>query len=415
MDLKGVKPMHRMLIVDDEPIVRKGLKETIDWSKENIEITHTAKHGGEALEIVKNHAIDLVITDIRMPIMDGVEFIQAVKALGLDLNIVVLSGYKDFEYAKTSLESGAFTYLLKPIDNQELIDKVKEARDALEASREKTSFQKTATEDLGKLREFFIIDALKGRIETSDHYRHKSQQYGLPVIEEGTLVYVQNEVALSDPSDALDKFREALIEEKHLKEPPSYYAKMNPDTFVYVHGITDKKKVQTAYEHALFRYESSEGETFLIGLSTFSSFEGLAEAYQLAKTRAQGKPYPYLNHIVSDETHATLKPQVREALEYIAKHYDENITVKTVSEALYVSDSYLMHAFKDNLNRTFNEYLTTYRLKKAKELLLNSHYHVYEIADKVGYGDVKYFSQVFKKHTGMSPREYTKAHKYETS
>jgi len=403
--------MYKMLIVDDEPLVRKGLSTTIDWNAYDIEITHQAKHGGEALEIIKHHPIDLVVTDIRMPVLDGVEFIQAIKALGVDLNVIVLSGYKNFEYAKTSLESGAFSYLLKPIDNQELIDKVVEARNDLKTHRSKEAFQKTATEDLSKLKKLFVRDVLYAQITDEETYQQKSEQYGVPTIESGTLVYVEIEHITSETNNNLETLHQVLESSQLFKEIAYYDIYMDAHKKAYVHECEDISHVEDPYKDALDIFEKKSNETFLVGICGFNAFNEISKAYTTASKRAHGNPFPYLNHIVSSDDFAMFKPQVKEALQYVAKHYSENITVKTVAEALYVSESYLMHAFKDTLNRTFNEYLTTYRLKKAKDLLVKSHYHVYEIADRVGYGDVKYFSQVFKKHTGMSPREYTKMYK----
>ncbi len=399
--------MYKMLIVDDEYIVRKGIKETIDWERYNVTITHEAKHGQEALDIIKHHAIDIVITDIRMPIMDGVTLIKELSHLTDDLGIVVLSGYQDFEYAKHALENGAFSYLLKPIANQELIDKVLDVINHLKIQREKESLVETIQEDIPNIKRQLIYEVLEGRVDTATFIK-KATSYKLPVIHQGVVIYMQDEV--KDNQGASQFY--ACVIEALTAENVTYYYYHDQDTYSVIVQTDTLKAVQTILESALKRYQQVHIEPLYIGVSNlFTEISGIKEAYESAQENALKKPYPLINMVMSPLDDLTLKPQLKSCLMYISQHYHENITVKTVADHLYVSESYLMHAFKNQLNKTFNEYLTAYRLNKAKELLLTSHYHIYEVATKVGYGDVKYFSQVFRKHLGMTPSDYVKQFK----
>jgi len=399
--------MHNMLIVDDEYLVREGIRKTIDWEEHNIVITHEAKHGKEALEVVKNHPIDIIISDIRMPVMDGLELIRQLADLDADLVVVVLSGYKDFEYAKGSLESGAFSYLLKPIDNEELVNTVKKAAQTLEARRQKADFDETIASELTTLKDKFLIDTLEGRTDLYA-YRKKCRMYDLPPIESGFIAHITKESGGPDDSDVLERFHailETILEDARITR----YSVKTDRAGIFVHENGTYEQIETCYKEAISAYEQERNETLDIGLSAFfPSFSYLNKRYLEAMSNAKNKPFPLLNQVSGPNQALDVKPQVKEALIHISRHYHENITVKNVAEALYVSESYLMHAFKDNLGYTFNEYLTAYRLMKAKELLLNTNHHVYEIATMVGYGDVKYFSQVFRKHTGMTPSEFTR-------
>ena len=109
-----------LVLVDDEPIILKGLLETYDWGNMGFRVVGAARDGEEALEMLKEKKPDLVLTDVRMKKMSGLTLIERAKELELKTNFVVISAYRDFEYAKKACENGALSYLVKPIDDGEL-------------------------------------------------------------------------------------------------------------------------------------------------------------------------------------------------------------------------------------------------------------------------------------------------------
>src|SRR5689334_10325683 len=113
-----------MLIVDDEYLVRKGISETIEWTEYGIKIIGEACDGEQGLEMAMDYMPDIILTDIHMPFMNGLEFMSKLRERGSNSNIIVLSGYEEFSYVRTALQYGVIDYLLKPIDNQQLIDTV---------------------------------------------------------------------------------------------------------------------------------------------------------------------------------------------------------------------------------------------------------------------------------------------------
>ena len=113
--------MYRVIIVDDEPVIRRGLRETIEWDALGLEIAGEAADGTEALEMIREIRPEILITDIRMPEMDGIQLIREVRELDMNVKITILSGYSDYDYLKAAIRLGVDNYLLKPIDNDELI------------------------------------------------------------------------------------------------------------------------------------------------------------------------------------------------------------------------------------------------------------------------------------------------------
>ena len=113
--------MYRVIIADDEPVIRRGLRETIEWDALGLEVAGEAADGAEALKLVREIRPEILITDIRMPEMDGIQLIREVRELDMNVKITILSGYSDYDYLKAAIRLGVDNYLLKPIDNDELI------------------------------------------------------------------------------------------------------------------------------------------------------------------------------------------------------------------------------------------------------------------------------------------------------
>lgn len=127
--------MYRVLIVDDERLIREGLRGLIDWPSLGFQVEAVASDGVEALEILAETPVDLVIADIRMPRMDGLEFLETLRARGSSVRYLVLSGFAEFEYAQRAAALRIDGYLLKPVDEDELVKRLSEVRRQLDAGR----------------------------------------------------------------------------------------------------------------------------------------------------------------------------------------------------------------------------------------------------------------------------------------
>ena len=125
--------MYKLLIVDDEPNIRDGITH-LNWNSLNIEVASTAENGMVAYEYLKNHNVDLLLTDVKMPVMSGLELIQRIKESQKNILCIVLSGYDDFEYVRPCLQNNVFDYLLKPLDIDEWETTFKKAVSTLNIS-----------------------------------------------------------------------------------------------------------------------------------------------------------------------------------------------------------------------------------------------------------------------------------------
>ncbi|WP_018930514.1 response regulator transcription factor [Gracilibacillus lacisalsi] len=125
----------KMLIVDDEPLICQGLSDTVPWEEVGIDVVGAAPNGKKALEIMEKEKVDIVITDVYMPEMDGLHLSKAIVDCFPDVTIVMISGYEEFEYARQALRIGVQDYLLKPVDIDELMALVKRVKQQMQDTR----------------------------------------------------------------------------------------------------------------------------------------------------------------------------------------------------------------------------------------------------------------------------------------
>jgi two-component system response regulator YesN len=157
--------VHKLLIVDDDGLIRKGLSTNIDWANHGLQLIGTAKNGLAALELMESTPPDIVITDIRMPFMDGLELTKMIKHKMPKTKIIMMTSYEEFEFAKEALKMKVFDYLLKPMGNEVLLECVKRAAAELE---HEDDIKKKVLEGLPLLKLRFFESLMRGKLNNED-------------------------------------------------------------------------------------------------------------------------------------------------------------------------------------------------------------------------------------------------------
>jgi two-component system response regulator YesN len=175
----GVSIMYKLIIVDDEQAILNGLKNVIDWNSLGFEIAGTYTNGEQALQEVLQNPPDAILTDIKMPVKDGISFIKDVREAGFNnIKVVYLSGYDDFKYAQASTRLGAVDYILKPSNPKDIINIFSKIRNALDQERKIQQIQyknkKIMYSSLSFIRAKLFCDMVKGDISS---YQEFLQQY----------------------------------------------------------------------------------------------------------------------------------------------------------------------------------------------------------------------------------------------
>ncbi|RKL67119.1 DNA-binding response regulator [Salipaludibacillus neizhouensis] len=168
--------MYKVLVVDDEPTVREGMRAIIPWEDYGFEITAVANDGYTALDKYRELSPDVIISDIRMPGMDGLELLKNLHEIDHTIQCLILSGYADFDYAKKAIQSNAAGYLLKPIDEEELVDYLNKVKKELEKQQKVTQL---TVIDAERKRDSFILSMLLKKERASSEVIFEAKQFDL--------------------------------------------------------------------------------------------------------------------------------------------------------------------------------------------------------------------------------------------
>jgi two-component system response regulator YesN len=399
----------RILIVDDESGVRQMMADTVRRFDDSYEVEE-AEEGEEALRMLDD-SFDLVITDIRMPGMDGVELAARIRERFPDIILFMLTGYAEFEYARAAIRSNVSEYLLKPVSVQALREAIAKAADVVRGRKE--------AERIARLRETALLEK-----------RVQDLLYELPlpyydewmfpdydavgilsfVIEDaeegGTIRFAVKNVL----GDVLGGFGVSLVfvEGSHLTcvlflkdghKPLEEIASRCADAVRAIlrrtirAGIGGVAKRLAEVSGLYWRSLKQLGiDRPAVPESGARASAGGADGANGADSRLE--PREDMHHLI------------RQTIHILETEYDQDLTLSGLAERLYLNPNYLSTLFKNETGTTFTQALLRIRMEKAKELLRTTKLKIYEVGSRVGYADSAHFSRVFKNHENMSPYEY---------
>lgn len=393
--------MYKIIIIDDEPLARLGLAAFIGTCNQSVTLTGSYENGQEALEAMNLELPDIVITDIRMPLMNGMEFLEVCHQKFSTLPaFIVTTSYENFEYARFSVKY-ASSYLLKMELTQETLNEaIKHAINKLppkadyieqalpiQKSFQTQFFSKLLTQDFFSEREISNIISNPELVFFASYYIPITLQLRTSYKSESNTFFSQYENIVKLIQTSLN------INEKYV------LVTINLHEIVLIVSLNN-----------LDNYTK-------IFLSKFQLLQTLSIQYfEIPITYVIGEPVSNLTNLrtsflKSKETLApssSCQPQlklVQSAKSYIHKHIEEKLSLQTVSAAINVSPSYLSMLFKTYSNEGFSYYVNQSKIEEAKRLLSQTDMKIYEISDKLGFDNSHYFSTVYKKHTGRSPSE----------
>ncbi|WP_372663215.1 response regulator [Cohnella sp.] len=354
--------MNRVLIIDDEPWAREVVKSLGEWERLQLRVIGEAEDGREGLRLISILKPHIVITDMRMPGVDGVELLQQINSQFPSLKIIVMSGYDDFVYLKQSIRSRAVDYLLKPLDPSDLNEALLKCMKELEDQKQlvNTSWKSPLVFPSRNLMDRYLM--LRQRVFGALFELNKPgvlQAYE-KLAEFLDTVYPEGiDMAMSDKIK--DDFVQLLQE--FMTENQDTYIHSDPSPAVGAEGKNNP-----------LRFLS------LIYAEAIEKIEGLRK----------GKTRLVLSEVVS----------------YIDRHYADPISLETIAQLIFVSKEHLSRAFKLTTGENITDYIIRKRMDKAKELLSIPDMSIKHAAQMAGYPELAYFHRVFKKHVGVTPGEY---------
>ncbi len=374
--------MYTVITIDDEPLVKKTLRVLVESYPDDLfQVVDEAEDGQDGWERIERHAPDLIITDLNMPIMSGLELIERLRASGRQTDVAVLSGYDDFDYAREALRHGVVDYVLKPIRPEairQLLDRVRDRRSAESAVTPSGRGEWIAycSETAKSVAErVWLLDA-PGTEALVERYAAHVAARGLASAYETAEAYQALMTLVS--SELRQRGAGAL-------GPP---LSMEPD------GDADSPSDGGRDAEGSAEYGGSSADERALSRTLREETLGrlLDKIAELGRDRRVG------NH-----------QGIRAAVAYLEAHsHEPGLSLGLVAEASGMSQAHFSRTFKREMGVSFIEYVTRQRIARAKTLLDTPGTKTWEIAERVGYQEYSHFAKVFRKYTGLTPSEFRK-------
>ena len=534
--------MLKVFLVEDEVVMRNGIKNNIPWEQEGFEFVGEASDGELAYPLIKREKPDILITDIRMPFMDGLELSRLVKKELPQIKIIILSGYNEFDYAKTAISIGVTDYLLKPISSAKLLEAVKKVGDMIEKEQDNVRlmerYEKEMEENILQEKHKLWGALASNRLSTIE-LLEKGQRLGMDFTASAYMVFLFKLMQEGDATGCSDELNRASEKVNSLSgtwkkvlsfdrspEGWAFLIKGESEAEVLENFAETKKEllnlvavypkveyfgglgsivqrigdIQNSYKEAARAFSSrffldanqiadsaemvslhneedgkidvskmlskkrehelvekffkngtvEEVDSFLdelfqnigeqncksllyrqyvvmdlffcatdflgnLEISTEELPEECRDINQIVEKAGNAQSLRHQIGILFSETmilrdgHSKKKYSklLEDAKAFIDENYrHDDMSLNMVAAQVNISPSYFSTIFSSEMGQTFVEYLTHVRLEKAKELLMCSNMRTAEIGYEVGYKDSHYFSYIFKKVVGCSPKEY---------
>ncbi len=467
----------KLLVVDDQQSVHLFVEKVLDLTALNISALLHAQNGAEALDIIKTQQPELMLLDIQMPILSGVELLRNCNNQGVTLPYtIILSAYSEFEYAQQSIRLGVASYILKPIDIAELNSEVERGISNLlqqQATAASKLLQQTLLYRHGLTKESIEFSMLgnagfycaaikvdeKSPTSVSTLLSKAFASYSDSILGYH-LLFCRSCDDYEKQVELLLSSAECLVGVSHFKEEPkqlsvavweaqtavqqSFYDtkphRYNPkDIFnegpISVSEITaiqhrlstgEVEKLRLTTEQLFERFEQLHlspdyvkklcyalllylGEDFAVLLERVDtdSFGDSAIFYscEVIKELFLQSLLGIVNEMSTNQPSADLDI-IQKVRLYIDRNLKEDLSLETVSNKFFISKFQLSRNFKKVFSINYQEYIINTKMEKAAQLLLTSEMRLYEICDQVGFDEPSYFSNVFKKHFGCSPRRF---------
>ena len=393
----------KILIADDEPMIRADLRDTVLAAIPGCSIVAEAEDGEEALRLAAETRPDLLLVDIRMPFLNGLELIDRLRAIGSDWIVIVVTGHDEFEYARAALSLGVFEFLLKPVDEQLYAATLARAIAEIELRRERSaqelSLRAELERNLPQLRRRLLGEIAAGRIDAADALPRLAM-LGIEVPDPAGLTLARLGGGAPYPGTANIVEREvafaSILEELLASFAPYHVFDDAIDGLVLLsagpggEGWADlPAEISARVERRLGLSAIVSQQVVRGGAASFVA--GLRETLEELREEAGSSGDQF----------------VERARGYIERNYmRQDLSLEETAQALAVSPDHLSRLMKRETGKSFVEYLTIHRVTRSMALMAQRDVKMFEIAELAGFSSQHYFSRVFRRISGLSPTEY---------
>ncbi|WP_127579059.1 response regulator [Paenibacillus koleovorans] len=384
--------MKSILIVDDEEVIRNGIRRTIQkqFPKHRI---HLAGSPEEAVDALRHHHMDIVLTDILMPGMTGLEFMAILRRHYPHIKAVVISAHSEFAYAQEAVRLGAKDYLLKPIGKDRLIELIANIGEEIDRENKRTLETQLMKSNLNYLRE-----AVFQRLAS-----------GLDLGRFDITSFIERYPSFHLVMVRMDSDKKLTLEHFMIENVLSELIEMHGDGFVV--SIDNLSLLSLVKLRAGVELEELVGElrTHLKSYLKRVPFKVLSSELlhdlraipnELQRMRQASVSKEYEHYDSGGDT------AIEVALQYMKMHYHEELSLEKTASVVFLNPVYFSQLFKQKTGQGFKEYVIHLRMEQAKQLLQNAQLKLADIAERIGYQDVRHFTQIFRKKFELTPTEY---------
>lgn len=378
-------------MVDDEPLVRASIQSFLDWESEGFLFCGEASNGREALDELSRGEFDLILLDIFMPKMDGLEFLEELAGHENPPAVIVLSAGDQYSSVRKAFRLGAMDYVLKSdMDDIKLLEILKKAASSLRNQGHEP--KRAEDRELNYMRQMVFMDLLRER--NPEMTRNLMSATGMlppfPLRLCSLLADMKQEVSTCQ---VVRIQAEQFLKKRGLS---GFIASAGDGEFflaLEVKAAGDRGQVLCESFCRDFVSVIRDGMDVRLDFSVAPVCDSLADL---------PRQYRYLCSLRNQESRL-----VRRAKKYIrSRSADAALALEDVSRHVEVSKTHLSAQFRKETGMTFREYLTRLRIEHAERLLRETGMKVYEVSEAVGYPNVEHFSRIFKKQTGQSPARF---------
>ncbi|MCL2053604.1 MAG: response regulator [Oscillospiraceae bacterium] len=500
--------MLKAFLADDEPNVRQGLKLMLPWEELGITIAGEGEDGDDGLKKIIELKPDIVIADIKMPGMTGIEMLEAAQKGGFTGKALILSGYSDFSYAKEAISLGVKKFILKPVDEDELIADLIEIRDEILKERENEDKlgkgDKYTKEQLVKALFLGAEETIKGMDLSSFHYsffdvalisaaadideqeqskllkavadelsqidsvdmlatdlsgmlavlfkgwersavlktlkrlnkEHDKKIFitvgerakGIYMIKQSFLsanslyknrfLYLHHGVASSDEahrsgggSEEIDDTARQIYAFLEINDIPKLEASLEQFQDILRQKCFSPERIKLAcitlvmdLRARISKNTGNQKAEQLLSEELINSLSSMDSLYKIISTLKE-----LFTEISNTHFGNTSKSAIERVVQYINANYSQELKLEMLANIFGYNSAYLGKVFNQYTGENFNNYIDRIRITEAKRLLSLEEYRVYEVAERVGYTNINYFHNKFKKHVGVSPLNFKRS------
>lgn len=406
--------MYKLIIVDDEEEIRRGLRFFIEASKQEYEIAGEFDDGNEAIEFLNENYVELVITDVKMNSVSGIDVMKFIYEAKLPTKVIVISGYKKFDYSTAAIEYKARFYMSKPTDYDDLVNAFRIITEEIKAEKE----EKAQNELIRKQFLYFKNEFLKKIFQnnlTEDEFKKKLEIVGASDnFKSCRFAIVSMRIASYEEYYAENiTINGDFADEKIINAVLSFFKDYSLDACC-VHSIRGKFKFAvysdiyaTAAELMDFLdTKLKELEAYMTKKLNVEPKSHISAGYSDAVSFFKNDPVEqpaFENDSLDDDDYRLVQIE-----RYISTNITKDITLQQVAEHFHYNMNYFSGYFKQRMGENFSSYIINMKMNIAKNLLCFTNKKLSEISSDIGYSELSYFLKVFKKNVGVSPMEYRK-------